>query len=417
MSNYNSFEIKNNRILNIYKLLILIFPALIVGGNLFSNGVVVLSIPIFFYLIFKKKNSNLFWISETKLLLLVFLFFLISSLISKNFYSIEYSIRYLRFFTFILIIFYFLCIDEKFEKKFLKFFNLLFFVLLVDSFYQYLNGSNILGIENKVIHRISGLFGDELILGSFISKYIFVCFVYFFYFKKDSKLIFTIFLIGLIILTYISGERVAFFSIIIFSIISLIKFSKIKYVLIFSSIVIVILTAITFKDPNIRQRMINDTMYQTKFLQEWKNPKKILFYSDDHNAHYQSAYLMFKKGNLQYKFFGRGFKSFRTNCSKKEFCDTPGGCCSTHPHNVFFQIISELGLIGFAIYLYFYLTLTKNLFLTFTNKINKPKFFLINLALFVNLLPIVPSGNIFSSFMSFNFAILISYYIYLNKNE
>ncbi len=242
MSNYNSFAIKNDKILNIYKLLILIFPALIVGGNLFSNGVVVLSIPIFFYLLFKKRHSNLFWILEIKYLFLVFLFFLISSLISKNFYSIEYSLRYLRFFTFILIIFYFFYIDEKFEKKFLKFFNLLFFILLVDSFYQYLNGSNILGIENKVIHRISGLFGDELILGSFISKYIFVYFVYFFIFKKDSKLIFTIFLIGLIILTYISGERVAFFSIIIFSIISLIKFNKIKYVLIFSSVIIVILT-------------------------------------------------------------------------------------------------------------------------------------------------------------------------------
>ena len=131
-----------------------------------------------------------------------------------------------------------------------------------------------MGIENKVIHRISGLFGDELILGSFISKYIFVYFVYFFIFKKDSKLILTIFLIGLIILTYISGERVAFFSIIIFSIISLIKFNKIKYVLIFSSVIIVILTAITFKDPNVRQRMINDTVNQTKFLKEWKNPKK-----------------------------------------------------------------------------------------------------------------------------------------------
>ena len=59
MSNYNSFAIKNDKILNIYKLLILIFPALIVGGNLFSNGVVVLSIPIFFYLLFKKRHLNL----------------------------------------------------------------------------------------------------------------------------------------------------------------------------------------------------------------------------------------------------------------------------------------------------------------------------------------------------------------------
>ena len=50
--------------------------------------------------------------------------------------------------------------------------------------------------------------------------------------------------------------------------------------------------------------------------------KKILIYSDDHNAHFQSAYLMFKKGDIKDKLFGRGFKSFRINCSEKKFCDT-----------------------------------------------------------------------------------------------
>ena len=65
---------------------------------------------------------------------------------------------------------------------------------------------------------------------------------------------------------------------------------------------------------------------------------------------------MFKKGNYKHKLFGRGFKSFRINCSKKMFCDTPGGAA---PHILimyfFKKVISETGLIGFAIYLYFFL--------------------------------------------------------------
>ena len=65
-------------------------------------------------------------------------------------------------------------------KKIFKLFNFLFFILLIDGFYQYFNGSNILGIEKKVEHRISGLFGSELVLGSFISKYIFIFFIYFY---------------------------------------------------------------------------------------------------------------------------------------------------------------------------------------------------------------------------------------------
>ena len=119
-----------------------------------------------------------------------------------------------------------------------------------------------------------------------------------------------------------------------------------------------------------------------------------------------------KKGNLKEKLFGRGIKSFKINCSIKKFCDTLGGCCSTHPHNLFFQIIAEIGLIGFAIYLYFYLFLIQNLFRSFMGDKNT-KFYVINLALFVNFLPIVPSGNLFGTYMTLNFAILISYSIHI----
>ena len=87
------------------------------------------------------------------------------------------------------------------------------------------------------------------------------------------------------------------------------------------------------------------------------------------------------------------------------------------PHNIFFQIISENGLIGFAIYFYFFLNIIRNLIIYYNNKTYKPKFFITNLALFVNLLPIIPSGNIFGSFLSFNFAIILGYYIYLKQNE
>ena len=415
MSNSKFEENENDKLLNIYKILLLIFPILIVSGNFISNGIVVLSFPIIFYIILTRKKINFFLNNEVLLVLFVFLYFLLSSIISKNIYSIEYSSRYLRFYIYPCCLL-FLKLDEKFEKKFIKLFNLLFFILLIDGFYQYLNGSNFLGIEKKVDHRISGLFGDELILGSFISKYIFVFFIYYFFFKKNNKFIFLFFLISLIALTYISGERVAFFSIIVFATLALLKFAKFKELFIFFLFLLSILIMITIKDSTTRERMITETLKQTKFLKEWKNPKKILFYSDDHNAHYQSAYLMFKKGNYKHKLFGRGFKSFRINCSKKMFCDTPGGCCS-RILIMYFSSNFETGLIGFAIYLYFFLNLLRNIVITYLKKINKPKFFLINLALFVNLLPIVPSGNIFGSFMSFNFAILISYYIYLKKNK
>ena len=179
---------------------------------------------------------------------------------------------------------------------------------------------------------------------------------------------------------------------------------------------LVILTT-TFFDETTRERMLHKTIDQIEFLKEWKNPKKILFFSRDHNAHYQSAYLMFKKGSIIKKLFGRGVKSFKINCSLRKFCDTLGGCCSTHPHNIFFQILAEIGLIGLGMYIYFYLFLTHNLIRYGLGKENNLKYYLLNLALFVNLLPIVPSGNLFGSFMSMNFAILLSYSMHVHNDK
>ena len=48
--------------------------------------------------------------------------------------------------------------------------------------------------------------------------------------------------------------------------------------------------------------MIYSTIEDTKLLKEWKNPKSLKIYSDQHNSHFQSAYLMYKKGNFSEKF-------------------------------------------------------------------------------------------------------------------
>ena len=52
----------------------------------------------------------------------------------------------------------------------------------------------------------------------------------------------------------------------------------------------------------------------------------------------------------------RGFRSY---CRDVEY-DPPVGICTTHPHNYFIQILSELGLLG----IFFYLT---SIFFIFEN--------------------------------------------------
>ena len=60
----------------------------------------------------------------------------------------------------------------KFYKQLIFIFFTVFIIVLIDGFFQYLFGVNLLGFKQEITHRVSGLFGNELILGSFISKYL-----------------------------------------------------------------------------------------------------------------------------------------------------------------------------------------------------------------------------------------------------
>ena len=416
MTSSDSLNFERDKIVNIYKYLIFLIPVFIILGNFLINSVVILGLFSLCYYCIKSQSFELLNKKELKLISLIFLYLIVSSIISGEIYSIEASLRYLRFLPFLVILYLFFNLNNSFELNFIKFFNIILIFIVIDGIFQYFYGTNLIGIDKVKPHRISGFFKDELILGSFLSKYVFLFFIYFACFKKKNYLLLSFLIIPIIFLTYVSGERAAFISIILFSFFALFKIFKFQKTVFVSLIALMIISLTTILDETTKHRMINTTIFQIKILKEWKNPKKILIFSDAHNSHYQSAYLMFKKGNLKEKLFGRGVKSFKINCSIKKFCDTLGGCCSTHPHNIFFQIIAEIGLIGFGIYLYFYLFLTQNIFKSFRGDKNI-KFYLINLALFINFLPIIPSGNLFGTYMTMNFVILISYSIYTRYEQ
>ena len=97
-------------------------------------------------------------------------------------------------------------------------FIIIFLTLFVDSTFQLIFDKNILNYKSTYPGRISSLFGDELILGSYISKF----YPLFFYlhikkFGYQGKLIY---LLLISVATYftvlISGERMVFLSINLF---------------------------------------------------------------------------------------------------------------------------------------------------------------------------------------------------------
>ena len=95
------------------------------------------------------------------------------------------------------------------------------------------------------------------------------------------------------------------------------------------------------------------------------------------------------------------------------------GICSTHPHNLLIQIITELGLVGlcfFVIIFYFLLyQLIKKIRSGYSSKHDLP-FYAISLGVIVNLFPLIPSGNFFNNWISINIYYNVGIYLYiLNK--
>jgi O-antigen ligase len=57
-----------------------------------------------------------------------------------------------------------------------------------------------------------------------------------------------------------------------------------------------------------------------------------------------------KKSWEENKIFGNGVRSFRIECNK--YRDIKKNACSSHPHNIYLELLSEVGLIGFFFFHY-----------------------------------------------------------------
>ena len=207
----------NFRTLKILEFFLILIPLSIITGPFLADTFLLLSVIIFLLFFFKKNNFFLFKDKTLIFFLLFFLFILLNSLLNNgHFYSIKTSFTFIRFIFFYLAIIY-VCekVGKKFFDKLYYLFIIIFLTLFVDSTFQLIFDKNILNYKSTYPGRISSLFGDELILGSYISKF----YPLFFYlhikkFGYQGKLIY---LLLISVATYftvlISGERIAFLSI------------------------------------------------------------------------------------------------------------------------------------------------------------------------------------------------------------
>jgi len=368
--------------------LFFLFPITILTSNAGGNFILASSIIVLLlYLLLKKKNIFLnkdninYFTNHYSLFAFSFSVYVVLSLvINKNFNN---SFLYIRFWLYTLIII--ILIDNK---NTLKYFSIFFFFIfnffVADGFIQLITGYNV--ILNPAIDKynlINGFFNDKK-LGSALSR-LFPIYLYLIsqnqVLSQKKKIVFISCLATLVLLIF-TRERVAILlGLITFTIYYLINFNKRNLYVIFFGLFFFILTI----SLNVQ---IRNSLWVGTTNQIFSN-NKIFFWSEVHQGYAETSFIIYKNNMI----FGSGAKSYREECKLINV-----SFCSTHPHNFFFQILSELGTIGIFFYLFFYIFLIKKLINSFASN-NKYSILLISALLF-NFNPLFPSGSFFNSWLN-----------------
>jgi O-antigen ligase len=390
-------------------------------GLLISSGVsaTIEILIIIFFLITSICNKDFDWLKNKYflLLLIIWISLLLNLLFSQNF-ILSFS-RNIFFFKNIIFVFA-ISIFLKKEKNF----NLIFTAYLIitaivtfDIFFEYFNNKDILGFQSYDPSRIASFLRKELKIGHFVLAFSFITVSYFFEKYLKNKKNFQVFGFLLITSFFISllltGERANSLKGLFIALMFILFSNKetFKYKKIFFIIIILLSLGTYFFSEKIKYRfnVILNPIKNIGIIESFKETQ--------HGAHYYTAVKIF----LKYPMFGVGNKNFREECLKEEYENNNykriAERCATHPHQIYFELLSEHGLIGtitIISVIFFILFQGFKIYLKNKNSIHLASILFIT----AQFLPLIPSGSFFTSWGAtifwMNFSILI---FYNNKNS
>ena len=388
----------SNKTLNNYFLILfsLIPITIIVGSAISLINIILIDLSFIILMIYKKnfkflKNKTIIYF----LILYIYLIF-------NSFISIDYSEGVLRNFGFLRIIILFAAInyffqDETFLKKVFKFWLIVISIVLIDVLIESFTGKNILGFGELYGQRIVSFFKDEPIVGGYLNGFYLIIIGYLLNELKDNKNYLTIlFSIIFIISILLTGERSntirAILGISIFFLLYKNLDIKKKLTLYLSMIVLILILVFNFSYLN--YRYFDQTSY-----------KKINLYFHL----YKSGFEVFKNNKL----FGVGNKNYRiATCNETK--KNNKYICTTHPHQIYFEFLSEHGLIGTLIILSIFYKL---IFSKILNTIRDNNYIKIGSLIYLTIVftPIIPSGAFFTDYVLILFAINLAIFYASDK--
>ena len=433
----NYINTKNQSLLNT---LIFFFPISFLIGRFFVE----LSLFVFTLVaICSFKKWSKFLLDKSPIIILLFLFYLtvlvstinnleiLSKVTDQN--LILKSFLNFRFILYIISV-WFVLNETKINKNFINPLIFVYIFFLFDGYVQFFSGENLLGYTNSA-GRITGIFEDEYIFGSYIQKVLpIILILIFFSFEmntlKQKSYLFIILLLSTIIIL-LSGDRAANLLFLFFLILCTIYMSELRKILLINFFIsgVVFFCIISLgigKNVQSLDQRYNPTSEFNAHTLKKENPSPLLKYiPKDHLGHYLVVKEM-AKDNL---YLGKGIKSFRFMCRGKlgNFYPVEGGVCSTHPHNYYLQSVSSSGVIGLFFLLSIFIYISFKMLLYFIDLFKKKSqhslVILSTICVFVYFWPLIPTGNFFSNWISgFNCFVLglflfISSKFKIGKNE
>ena len=362
-----------------------------IGTGVLNIGIIILDLIFIIEILSKKrfyflKNYIFYSLVLLWLTLLINIFFSINPI-----NSFSRGFGFIRFIFFVMLLIYFFNLNnQKFKNFILMSWSIIFLITNIDLIFEFLTGKNLLGFESYIGGRLASFFKDELIIGHFYYGFILIATFYIFQILSNKDRQFFLknyiyfFIFIFLIISFLIGERSNFIKVLIMVLFFSFLFEKRYYkmkILLFSGFFLV---AVLFINLN--------SHFKERFFEQMYKPildnPTLYFNNLRYFQHYRTAIRIYDNN----KIFGIGLKNYRLESGNKIYQDLQ---TSTHPHQVHFEFLSELGIVGYLsliiFFTYHFYKFRKNK--TFNDNLNLAGL----LFVITSLLPLLPSGSFFTS--------------------
>jgi len=374
--------------------LFLILPITLIIGSAASNATVLLINFFFIFEIFKEKKLN--YLNNKLFYILIFIWFCLltnSIIIANNTESLTRSFGFLRFIFLIFALKYVLESNERFTKNFiLQSWFIIFIIVTIDVLIEFFTGTNTLGFSSNYNGRIASFTGDELKIGNYYFGFILISLSFFYekYFQK-YQFLFYLLIFSFLLTSFFIGERSNFIKVFLISVIFIFLINNQN---IFRKVLIL---ALLFLISYIT--ILNNVSFHSRFIVELINPLKEkgiskVISDSQYGKHYEIA----QKIYMNNKIFGVGIKNYRIASADPKYNTNENLYgVANHPHQIHYEILSETGIVGYFIFIIFFIS---SIVIGFKNFFKNKNPYILSSTLFIlaTALPFIPSGSFFTSY-------------------